>query len=64
MKNIQAVAWSVGGFIGMSIVYEYAVRFWARGIHGPVIRVDIFFIYPLMFALSVGIYILLKKHRA
>lgn len=47
MKKITKIQRFTIGFLIAYAVWEAAVQIWAKGIEGPIIRVDLIFIYPI-----------------
>ncbi len=43
-------------------IWEYCVKIWASGVAGPILRVDLLFVYPILaIMVSISLYQLLKK---
>lgn len=53
MKNLTKVQLFTILSLLAYAVWEVAVQVWAKGIEGPIIRVDLIFIYPILLVLVI-----------
>lgn len=53
MKKITKIQLFTIIFLIAYAVWEVAVQIWARGVAGPIIRIDLIFIYPISVLLVV-----------
>ncbi len=61
MKKITRIILSIFTFVILIAGYEYFVYLWSLNETTPVIRVDVFIVYPIIIGLSLLIYYLLGK---
>lgn len=50
-------------FLLSIIVYEFSVYVWTLDENTPIIRVDVFLMYPIILVVSLIFYLVLKKYR-
>jgi len=62
-ENIKRIVFTVLSFLVLVGVYEFVVYLWMQKQHTPVIRVDVYLIYPLIFVISLVVYYLLGKKK-
>jgi len=62
-KNLKRIVFTVLSFLVLTGVYEFVVFLWKQKQHTPVIRVDIYLIYPIIFVISLVVYYLLGKKK-
>ncbi len=48
-------------FFLISLIYEISVFNWSKDVFGPIIRVDIMIVYPIISIISVLFFFVLKK---
>ncbi len=57
----KLVALSLALFLALAIAWELYVSSWSNNESGPIIRVDVVIVYPIIAILSVVAYVLLRR---